>query len=793
MSWLSRVLSGKDSREQPPTVEHPAPATETPLDAATALRRGNEQVAAGHLERAMGCFRQALALDPQSVPARVNLAFAMQGCGQSEQSVPLLLETVAMAPDNADAHFMLGSEYLRQRQLPEAKQRLERAVALRPALIWAYLPLCQATFELGNLAEALLVVKRGLEVAPDLAELHQYRGNVHFALGEFDLADKSYAEAIEHQPRNAPSRTGRARVLAAQGKVELAQQQLRRALADAPENFDGWCNLGDGFRDFGLFDEAIAAYRQAERLAPTDARPPSAIGLMEQTRGNLPASIAAYARACGLDPTNALTQVNLGTSYLLSHQYSNAAECVERALAIDPALAAAHALSGVIALRRGDFERGLPAFEKSIALDGQRLEFRGNLLFALTYTGDLARYLTTAREFGAAIDRLATPFRDWLVPTNDAAAPTVLKVGLVSGDLRSHPVGFFIENVAAQLAHHGIQLIGFPTRANFDEVTIRLKKHLAGWHPITGMTAAAAAQVVRNNAVHVLLDLSGHTHNDLSLFGWRPAPVQASWLGYWASTGVSQIDYLITDEVGVSDDSPEQFTEKPWRLPHTRLCFTEPGPREAFPVSPLPALERGHLTLCCFQNLNKINDRVLGVWSAIFRNLPDARLLLQSPQSGDALSVDLLRRRLSEAGIGLDRITIAPPAERNKYLKTYSEVDFALDTFPFPGGTTTCEALWMGVPTLTLRGATMLERQGAGMMICAGLADWVASDEEDYVRRAIALASDHQALSHLRQSLRDRVVASPLFDAPRFAQHLAEALRGIWARRGRSQPSAPAN
>jgi len=791
MSWLTRVLSGKGSRD--PTVELPARAIEVPLDAATALRRGNEHVAAGHLERAMGCFRQALALDPQSVPARINLAFAMQGCGQSEQAVPLLLEVVAMAPDNADAHFMLGSEYLRQRQLPEARPLLERAVALQPALVWAYLPLCQVTFELGDLAQALVAVERGLDVAPDLADLHHYGGNVRFAQGEFELADKAYAKAIELQPRNAPSCTGRARVLAAQGKVELAQQQLRRALADGPENFNGWCLLGDGFRDFGLFDEAIAAYRQAERLAPMDDRPSSAIGLVEQTRSNLPASIEAYTRACALDPASALNQVNLGTSYLLGHDYGNAAECVERALAIDPALAAAHALSGVVALRRGDFARALPAFEQSIALDGRQLEFRGNLLFALTYTGDVARYLTIARDFGATIDRLATPYRDWLVPVDDADRPTVLKVGLVSGDLRSHPVGFFIENVAAQLAQHGIELIGFPTRASFDEVTTRLKKHLAGWHPITGMTAAAAAQVVRNSAVHVLLDLSGHTHNDLSLFGWRPAPVQASWLGYWASTGVSQIDYVITDEIGVSDDSPTQFTEKPWRLPHTRLCFTEPGPRDAFPVSPLPALERGHLTLCCFQNLNKINDRVLRVWSAIFRSLPDARLLLQSPQSGDPLSVDALRRRLAEAGIEPDRATIAPPAERSKYLKAYGEVDFALDTFPFPGGTTTCEALWMGVPTLTLRGATMLERQGAGMMICAGLPDWVACDEEDYVRRAIALAGDRPALSRLRQSLRDRVVASPLFDAPRFAGHLAEALRGMWASRARSQPSSPAN
>jgi predicted O-linked N-acetylglucosamine transferase (SPINDLY family) len=248
------------------------------------------------------------------------------------------------------------------------------------------------------------------------------------------------------------------------------------------------------------------------------------------------------------------------------------------------------------------------------------------------------------------------------------------------------------------------------------------------------------------------------------------------------------MDYVLADDICVPDGCDHLFIEKVWRLPQTRLCFTPPPDGTTPDVSALPALQRGHITFGCFQRLPKINDSVLSLWQQVFAALPNARLLLQSHQTGRRLYVEQILARLVGAGISADRVTVRGPAHRSAYLQSYGEVDIVLDTFPYTGGTTTCEALWMGVPTVTLTGETMIARQGVAMMRAAGLPDWVAEHPADYVRKAVAFGSDVDALARLRASMRERVQASPLFDVRLFAGHLEEALTGIWqdhlARRG---------
>ena len=240
------------------------------------------------------------------------------------------------------------------------------------------------------------------------------------------------------------------------------------------------------------------------------------------------------------------------------------------------------------------------------------------------------------------------------------------------------------------------------------------------------------------------------------------------------------IDYLLADPVSVPDAQREQFTEEVWHLPETRLCFTPPAAQERFDPGPLPAIRNGFVTFGSFQNLLKLNDAVLAAWGRIFAALPNARLRLQSGQ----LHVPSARARLSDrlAGFGIapERVTLALQVPRDDYLRAHAEIDILLDTFPYPGGTTTCEALWMGVPTLTLAGDTLVSRQGASLLTCAGLADWIATDENDYVARALAHAADIDELSRLRQTLRAHVLASPLYDAQRFARHFEAAMRGMW-------------
>jgi predicted O-linked N-acetylglucosamine transferase (SPINDLY family) len=324
-------------------------------------------------------------------------------------------------------------------------------------------------------------------------------------------------------------------------------------------------------------------------------------------------------------------------------------------------------------------------------------------------------------------------------------------------------------------------VFAYPTHHHGDALTDRLRAHCAGWTLLYGHSDAAAARLIHADGIHVLIDLSGHTaHNRLPVFGYKPAPVQVTWLGYFATTGVAEIDYLLADPVSVPPAHQSHFSEAIWYLPDSRLCFTPPAAE--MPVTPLPALANGFVTFGNFQNLAKLNDAVLSLWARVLTALPNARLRLQNKQLADAEVRQQLGQRLQRVGIGVDRVTMHGPQPREAYLAAHGEVDLILDTFPFPGGTTTCESLWMGVPTLTLAGDRLIGRQGASLLAAAGLSDWIAPDPEQFVVQAVARANDLPALAALRTGLRAQVLASPLFDAPGFATNFASALWAMWQR-----------
>ena len=287
------------------------------------------------------------------------------------------------------------------------------------------------------------------------------------------------------------------------------------------------------------------------------------------------------------------------------------------------------------------------------------------------------------------------------------------------------------------------------------------------------------AEKVRTDKVDILVDMNGHTEgNLLSAFALKPAPVQVSWLGYWASSGVQQIDYILADETSLPVSDQAYFTETVHYLPHTRLCFTAPACK--VPVGPLPALRHGFVTFGCFQALTKISERTLTLWGNILRAVPNSRLRLAVNQLNDAALQLRFLQRLAGYGIDQTRVTVVGPVPREQYLASYNEVDFVLDTFPYTGGTTTCEALWMGVPTLTLNGKSMIARQGTAMLTCVGLGTWIALDEADYVVKAVAHAADVEGLAKLRTTLRERALASTLFDAAQFARNLEHAFSEMW-------------
>ncbi|HTH76388.1 MAG TPA: glycosyltransferase, partial [Trinickia sp.] len=339
--------------------------------------------------------------------------------------------------------------------------------------------------------------------------------------------------------------------------------------------------------------------------------------------------------------------------------------------------------------------------------------------------------------------------------------------------------------------------VAYPTRRVEDALTARIKPYFSAWTPLASMNDEQAAARIRDDRIDLLLDLSGHMNfNRLPLFAWRPAPVQASWLGYFASTGLPAMDYLLGDPHVLPPDAQPYYTERLRRLPDSYLCFTPPA--ERVDVGPPPLATQGHVTFGCFNHLMKMNDGVVDVWARILHAVPRSRLFLKAKQLDDAPTRETTLARFAARGIDASRLILEGRSPRSEYFAAYNRIDIALSPFPYPGGTTSVEGLWMGVPVLCRRGDRFLSNICTSMLHSAGLADWIAQDNDDYVAKAVAFAADAPRLAALRSSLRATVLASPLCDAARYARNLEAAFEAMWRdgvttlQSGRAQRAATA-
>lgn len=618
---------------------------------------------------------------------------------------------------------------------------------------------------------------------------HRREGNRLLAQGEREAAAACYRQAISVNPADASAHLNLGFVLAELGQDSEARGFLEQAVRLDPKLEDAHYLLGTLTERLGDADAAIRHLGAALTLRPEMEVASRDLCRVLFHRGEYGRARRVAEQGLRLNPQSADLHLYLGNLHLHAKAYDPAIACYEKALSIQPDYAAVLSNLGKASMEQGKVDAAVAFYRRALQFDADAIavEAMSCLLFARSYqAGDTPEaYLEEARRYGRMVAAKAVPYAAWPCSRTEEGP---LRVGLVSGDFLSHPVGYFLESILKHLKPGKIALVAYPTVPEEDDLTARIKPCFEAWHPLAGLSDAAAARRIHEEGIQVLVDLAGHTsHNRLPVFAWRPAPVQATWLGYFASTGVAEMDYLLSDPMSVPESERANFTENVWYLPDTRLCFTPPGSRDALPPGPLPAQRNGHLTYGCFQNVSKLNDGVLSAWGRIFRAQPQARLRIQSKQLEDPAARDRLLKRLAAVGVPPANVRLEGPSSREQYLAAHRDIDVMLDTFPYPGGTTTCEALWMGVPTLTLAGNTLLSRQGASLLACAGLADWVAANEADYVDKAVALTGDIDRLAALRAGLRDRVLASPLFDAARFAANLEEALLGMWRDHGRGE------
>lgn len=744
-----------------------------------AREQGNDFIRQDRFLDAVKCLEAAVGFDPSDADARVNLGFAWNSLQRWDLAREHLEHAVALAPGNHDALYLLGNCREQTGDLPGSAECLRAAIDRQPDFALAYRDLARVLFLTGRSEEALVVVDEGVNRHPGFADLHFYRGNVLVHERDFPSAIASYQKSLEIDAGQSQVHMALGNARSAINDWEGAAASYGRAVQLSPLDARGHNQIGIADVRRGNLEHALVSFRRAIELDPglADAYSNLAEGL--RAKGDAPHAVQAAERAVDLQPASGAAHNNLGTALVSLGRDALALQSFRRAVELEPESAVFHGNCAGSLLRQGQLEEAVAGFRRAVQLDPGFLHAHSNLLFALAFHPECSpkQYLEEARRYGLKVSELAKPEVPARNPDTASARP--LRVGCVSGDLRAHPVGFFLESTVAHLDRSGIELVAYSTRPRQDALTERIRPAFSAWRSLWGVPDQAAAQMIRDDAIDILLDLSGHSEgNRLPLFAWRAAPVQASWLGYFASTGVAEIDYLLADPVSVPAGLESQFTESLWYLPHTRFCFTAPEPHAQLQPGPAPVQRKGSVTFGTFQSPAKIDIPVLQAWSRILARLPGSRLRIQTNLQG--LEPGWLQSRLASCGIDLGRVVLAPAVPRHDYLLAHREVDILLDTFPYTGGTTTCEALWMGVPTVTLAGKTMLERQGASLMTCAGLADWVAADVDGYVELAVAKAIDLAGLASTRENLRAQALASPLFDAKLFARDLEAAMRGMW-------------
>ena len=710
-----------------------------------------------------------------------GLGAVLKQAGRANEALMPMRQAAALMPGDAEAHNILGVVLKSLGQLDEAVASCHRALELNPGFADAYNNRGVSLQALGLVAEAVTSFGRAIAIQPGYADAHHNLGNALMNLGRLDNAVASYRRALEIKPALAVAHSQLGVASQEMGRPDDAVASNHRAIQLEPGDAKAHNNLGVALTQLGRPDEAAASCRTALAIKPDHGKAHNNLGAALLDLGRFAAASASFRRALAVKPDHVEAHINQGNALKDLGFLADAVGGYRRALELKPDCGEAHNNLGLALTDLGRLDDAVVGYRRALELKPDFFEAHNNLLFTGNYLPDqpAQQLLSEAKRFGVAVARRARPYAEW---PNVADRDRCLHVGLVSGDLRSHPVGYFVDGCIAAIASDAserMKLFAYPSHPCTDPLAQRIKSHCHAWHSAVGISDERLAAQIRSDRIDILIDLSGHTrHNRLAMFAWRPAPVLVTWLGYFATTGVAALDYLIADPWTLLASEEANFTERVWRLPETRLCFGQPDVEIG--VNPLPALRAGQLTFGCFNNLTKMNDQVVALWARVLASVPGSRLFLKAKQLNDvSLRLDVMQR-FGQQGITADRLVLEGYEPRRTFLGAYQRVDIALDPFPFSGATTTVESLWMGVPVLTLAGNGMVSRQGVSILMNAGLVDWIASDTENYVARAVAHAADLQGLSRLRGTLRQQVLASPLFDASGFAVNFEAALRGMW-------------
>lgn len=610
----------------------------------------------------------------------------------------------------------------------------------------------------------------------------------------FDASDWSAAEAhcrdaLRSEPGDPHALHLLGRVLHQQGQIAMAVALFRKALGRQPDFVPALTSLGAAQVVLCRYDDARTNLERAIALDPQAPRPHRIMGMALREQGYLDDAAAEFRRVIALRPADANGYLQLGAVLHEAGDRAGALQALTHAGTLDPDLADVHVKLGNLLHDKGLIVESTASYRRAVELEPDIPFGHSNFIFSLHYQSTHDRHALRAEAERWAARYAGQEHADAQSHSNTPEPERPLRIGYVSADFKRHPVGYFLKSVLSAHDSAAFQTFCYSNGVRADQLTQELASLAHQWRNIAVAADAEVANAIRADRIDILIDLSGHTGGHrLQMFGRRPAPVQATWLGYFGTTGLRSMDYILVDEDICPAGAEDQFTETPVRLPHSYLCYAAPDDAPA--IVPPPSATRGHVTFGCFNRLAKMGPDVIALWSEILRQMPDAHLSLKDA----ALDDDDVRARVEAAfanhGVSLDRIELSGRSSHVEYLAQYGSIDVALDPFPFNGATTTCEALWMGVPVVTLSGDRFVSRMGTSLLSTIGLSDVIAKTPEAYVQIAIEMAKDPERLRSLRTRLRHQVATSPLVDGRAFTSHLERAYRSMWRTWCASQPGS---
>lgn len=676
------------------------------------------------------------------------------------------------------------STLFRARRLHEAgefacaERDYRRVLVDDPSLAEVWYLLGRACQSLGKSDQAVSSYQRAIELRPGLAEAFCNLGIAFVGLGRVEEATACYREAIRLRPDYVEPYNNLGNALDHLGRSREAVVSLREAIRLRPRFFEAHNNLGIVLKKLGAWDQAVASLREAIRLKPDSAEAHGNLGIALSEIGEHEAAMASYQRALALKSD--FVPAHCGRGKLLANRGEiEQAEAIYReALQIRPDSSELWGGLGFILADEGLLTEGFDAYRRSIELKPDSPSTWSNYLYHRNYDPD------------ADPSTLLDEHRRWAeLLAESTAAPTfrarsddrLLRLGYVSPDLRLHAVASFLEPILENHDRRKVAVYCYSDVGSPDATTARLRGHADVWREIRSLTDREVEELIRRDEIDILVDLAGHTaRNRLAVFARKPAPVQITYLGYPATTGLSTIDALVTDHLIDPVDLPSHSSEEPLRLPGTFCCFAPPT--NAGEISPSPLLKSGFPTFGSLHKLPKLNPRVVDLWSSLLLAIPDSRLILIRDRLKGPRGRQILAS-FETRGVAPGRVEIRHDWNWNNHWDLYSSIDVTLDVFPWSGHTTACESLWMGVPVVTMTGDRRSSRLTASVLKAIDLSDSIAQTTDQYIEAAARWVDDPARLARWRGKLRDLMRGSRLCDGPSFTRDLESALTALWDRR----------